>query len=568
MPGGAGFTTLIHEFGHGLGLAHPHDNGGGSEIMQGVLDEFDSYGTYLMNQGVFTVMSYNDGWSLEPGGPAVTATSGNEATPGPLDIALVQQKYGANATANAGANSYVLSATAGSYKAIWDTGGADTISFSGAAAATIDLRAATVHNEFGGGGFVSFVSGVQGGYTIARGVVIENGIGGSGADTITGNDVANVLSGNGGADTLSGGLGNDTLIGGTGGDGLDGGAGNDTASYVGSSAAVSIDLKLATAAGGDAQGDTLTSIENVTGSGFADTFVASGLANVFDGGLGADTVSYQSSAAGVSINLAAGTGAGGDAQGDSFISIENILGTNFADVFVSSAAANAFGGGSGSDTISYAGSSAGVIVDMGHGVTWDGSVNDTISGIENIVGSAFNDQLWGDGGDNIIDGGSGGADVLAGFGGFDTVTYANSATGVIIDMGSGVSWDGVVNDQLFAFHGAVGSSHNDDFRGTGGVDVIDGGAGADLLLGNDDADTFVFRAHEADGDTIVDFAGQGGVLGDNLKFIGYGTAAQGASFVKLDATHWQINSADGTIHDIITLANAATVDATDYIFGS
>ncbi len=76
--------------GHGLGLAHPHDNGGGSEIMEGVLHEFGSFGTYLMDQGVFTVMSYNDGWSLKPDGGVVTATAGNEGTPGPLDIALVQ----------------------------------------------------------------------------------------------------------------------------------------------------------------------------------------------------------------------------------------------------------------------------------------------------------------------------------------------------------------------------------------------------------------------------------------------------------------------------------------------
>ncbi|MFZ2028941.1 MAG: M10 family metallopeptidase C-terminal domain-containing protein, partial [Vitreimonas sp.] len=228
MPGGAGFTTLVHEFGHGLGLAHPHDNGGGSEIMQGVLGAFGSYGTYLMDQGVFTVMSYNDGWALQPGGSTSTATSGNEATPGPLDIALAQQRYGINATTNSSDTTYALATVAGAYKAIWDTGGNDTISFSGSAAATIDLRPATLHSEIGGGGFVSFVTGVAGGYTIANGAVIENAIGGSGDDTLVGNDVANVLMGNGGADTLIGGAGNDTLDGGAGVDKMDGGDGNDT----------------------------------------------------------------------------------------------------------------------------------------------------------------------------------------------------------------------------------------------------------------------------------------------------------------------------------------------------
>ena len=56
------------EFGHGLGMAHPHDNGGSSEVMQRVTSEFGSYGLYGLNQGVYTTMSYNDGWQLSPSG--------------------------------------------------------------------------------------------------------------------------------------------------------------------------------------------------------------------------------------------------------------------------------------------------------------------------------------------------------------------------------------------------------------------------------------------------------------------------------------------------------------------
>src|SRR5206468_4550182 len=54
-------------------------------------------------------------------------------------------------------------------------------------------------------------SGYTGNLEIARGVVIENAIGGNGADTIIGNSANNVLTGNGGADTLTGGSGNDTF---------------------------------------------------------------------------------------------------------------------------------------------------------------------------------------------------------------------------------------------------------------------------------------------------------------------------------------------------------------------
>ncbi|WP_395646250.1 FG-GAP-like repeat-containing protein [Terricaulis sp.] len=231
QPGGGGFVTLIHEFGHGLGLAHPHDNGGVSEVMQGVLQPFASYGTFNLNQGVFTTMSYNDGWDLNPVGVNVSSSSGSQSTPGALDVALIQQRYGVNTNFNNGNSFYTLVAATTRYTAIWDTGGIDTISFSGTQAAVIDLRAATLLNEIGGGGFVSYVTGFHMGFTIDAGVVIENGTGGDGADTITGNSANNVLTGNGGVDTITGGAGNDTIVGGVGNDLINGGAGFDTATY-------------------------------------------------------------------------------------------------------------------------------------------------------------------------------------------------------------------------------------------------------------------------------------------------------------------------------------------------
>jgi len=75
---------------------------------------------------------------------------------------------------------------------------------------------------------------------------------------------------------------------------------------------------------------------------------------------------------------------------------------------------NRFDGGGGSDTVSYAGSSTGVIVDLLGQVTWDGTVNDTLSSIENAVGSSRNDALYGDAGNNVLDGGAGGADFISG----------------------------------------------------------------------------------------------------------------------------------------------------------
>src|SRR6185503_6470613 len=112
-----------------------------------------------------------------------------------------------------------------------------------------------------------------------------------------------------------------------------------------------------------------------------------------------------------------------------------------------------------------------------------------------------------------------------------------------------------------------GDAGNDTLYGGDGVDNLNGGAGADVLNGGNGNDTFTFAAGEANGDTVQDFNGLGAAAGDQFVFSGYGLAVNGANFVQLDATHWQINSADGTIHDIVTLAIGASVDPSDYVFG-
>src|SRR3546814_16766483 len=90
------------------------------------------------------------------------------------------------------------------YETIWDSGGTDAIRYGGGLDAQIDLMAATLDYTPTGGGVVSFVDGVHGGYTIANGVVIENASGGSGNDVILGHAAANVLAGNNGNDVIIG----------------------------------------------------------------------------------------------------------------------------------------------------------------------------------------------------------------------------------------------------------------------------------------------------------------------------------------------------------------------------
>jgi serralysin len=233
-PGGFSFNTLIHEMGHGHGLAHPHDTGGGSSIMRGVFEEslFNySRGDFDLNQGVHTMMSYEDGWETSPYGQASsTDPFGWAGSLMAFDVAVIQDKYGVNEEWATGDDTYVLkdvNAPGTFYSCIWDAGGTDAISYGGARDCTIDLRPATLKYEPGGGGWMSYAFGIHGGYTIANAVIIENAKSGSGKDALTGNDAANTLDAGAGDDILSGRGGNDILIGGAGKDTLDGGAGSD-----------------------------------------------------------------------------------------------------------------------------------------------------------------------------------------------------------------------------------------------------------------------------------------------------------------------------------------------------
>lgn len=292
--GGFSYAVLLHEFGHAHGLAHPHDNGGGSDVMLGVNGSQGSYGVYDLNQGVYTVMSYNDAWPLDPDGTETLTRAGVgygwSGSLGAFDIAALQERYGVH-DFNTGNDTYMISDDQAHafYQTIWDTGGNDTIAYAGTKNVQIDLTAATLDYTPTGGGVVSFAHGIYGGYTIANGVVIENATGGGGDDVLIGNSVANTLTGNAGADTLMGRDGNDTLIGGAGNDTLDGGNGVDTASYAGATGGVTVNLAAGTASGADGN-DTLISIENVIGSKFDDRIIGDNGNNVIRAGAGYDVV--------------------------------------------------------------------------------------------------------------------------------------------------------------------------------------------------------------------------------------------------------------------------------------
>ncbi|UPY37766.1 SdrD B-like domain-containing protein [Sediminicoccus sp. KRV36] len=125
---------------------------------------------------------------------------------------------------------------------------------------------------------------------------IQGGVGDDSLTGTTGNDLLeglqgnDTLVGNAGNDTLLGQDGNDLLLGGAGADVLDGGAGTDTASYVGATAAVTASLATGLGTGGFANGDSFLSIEDMIGSGFNDRLTGDGGANRLEGAAGNDTL--------------------------------------------------------------------------------------------------------------------------------------------------------------------------------------------------------------------------------------------------------------------------------------
>lgn len=361
--------------------------------------------------------------------------------------------------------------------------GTDTVSYDDATAAvTVNLTTTTGQNTVNAG--TDTISGV------------ENLTGSAYNDTLTGDANANVIDGSAGNDTISAGNGNDTLIGGAGNDSLDGGSGTDTASYAAAASGVTVDLSAGTASGDGS--DTLSNIENVTGSTHNDTFVSSTANNTFDGGAGTDTVSYSAATGGVTINLSTGSVTGHGT--DTLISIENATGSTHNDTIVSSSADNVIDGGSGTDTVSYSAAAHGVVINLAAGTaTGDGS--DTLTSIENATGSSYDDTIVSSSVANAIDGGSGN----------DTVSYASASSAVTVNLSSGTA-TGDGSDTLTSIENVTGSTHADTITGSSAANIIDGGGGTDTIYGGSGADTFMFKAATAlsASVTIEDFSKSAG----------------------------------------------------------
>lgn len=246
---------------------------------------------------------------------------------------------------------------------------------------------------------------------------IENLIGGSGNDRLTGNGVANSLKGNAGNDSLDGALGKDTLT---------GNAGTDTADYSSRTTNLTLDLDGAADDGAAGENDKIDAdVENLTGGSGNDTLTGNSSANTLRGGAGKDSL----------------VGAAGN------------------DLLDGGLGADTFVGGAGTDTVDYSGRTQAMVLNL------DGIANDGAKNEKDKIGTDIENLTGGSAGDIIT--GNASANVLRGNAGNDTLNGGDGADKLYGDTGADKLNGQNGNDILYA-------------RSSPSVkDILDGGAGND-----------------------------------------------------------------------------------------
>jgi Ca2+-binding RTX toxin-like protein len=355
-----------------------------------------------------------------------------------------------------------------------------------------------------------------------------------------GNSLSNSIYGNAGANILDGGVGGDSMI---------GGAGNDTYSI-------------------DNAGDVL--VENPN-EGFDTVF---------------STVSLTLTAN--LENLVLQGSADLQAYGNTLSN--SIYGNSGNNIIDGGTSADSMYGGTGDD-IYYVDNAGDVVVEnanAGADVVFSMVSNTLTANVETLVlqgggdlqgyGNSLANSLHGNSGNNLLDGGAG-ADTMYGGAGNDLYFVDNTGDVVFENAGEGadavfatVDYTLSANVETLVLQGAgnlsgTGNGAANTLHGNSGNNTLNGRGGADVLVGHEGNDTFVFRAGEADGDTVMDFTGNGASAVDSLTFVGFGTVGQGATLTRIGTINqWQIHSGLDGHNEMIRFTNGTTIDASDFLF--
>lgn len=325
--------------------------------------------------------------------------------------------------------------------------------------------------------------------------------------------------------------GSDILVGGPGADTLDGGGGRNVASYEDATAGVLADIVDPSGNLGDAAGDMYVSIRDLIGSDHDDMLFADNSQNEIHAGSGNDA----------------------------------LYGRRGSDLLVGGPGADIIDGGDGRDATSYRSSPDAVFIDLKLGVAFGGDAQgDQLISIENVTGSDFADALFGGGEDELLSGGDGndqimgrnGDDRLNGGGGNDLIRGGNGNDNIDGGFGNDTIQGGPGDDVLFGGFGL-----DRDFVGGGdGNDVIT--LGGDNVRGGDGADIFKY-VFSLGRDAILDFE-------DGIDLIDLP-----ASFTMADVSIFQASNGSTIVRvginsplepHIIALTNtdASLIDANDF----
>lgn len=530
------WSTMLHEIGHAMGLDHAHE---GNTVVPAQFDHHE-----------YTIMSYRPYQGASVDGGTSNGEFGFPQTFMMYDIAALQYLYGANYTINNTDTVYSWNPNSGDalvngavginavdntiFATIWDGGGTDTYDLSAYSTnLTLNLTAGG-NSLFSGTQLADLGDGNAPSGNIYNALLfegntaslIENAIGGSGNDTIIGNEVSNVLTGNGGNDIL------------------DGGAGIDYVAYNG----VQANYTITANANGtySITGEGTDTVSNVEFARFTDGDVAlapSGGGDDIYGTVGDDII----------LGLEGNDtifGLEGDDKLKGLGGDDILYGGVGDDFFSGSTGSDSIYGGSGND-LAYGGADNDLVNgDAGNDSLYGGAGDDVINGgagTDTLVGQSGNDTLNGGGSADTLSGGAGndvlngdtGTDTLYGQSGDDTINGGDGADLITGQYGADIIDGGADNDNIFAGFGEDtvyggtgddtirGEGQNDELHGGDGDDTLTGGTGGDMMYGDADNDTMYGQGGF---DTMFGGAGNDALYGGDANDVISGDAGNDTLF--------------------------------------